>query len=78
MFFDGGGASLLSIGDYAFANTTDGTAKSMTLTSLSSVGDGAFLGSSLLSEVKSATKLSSVGVSAFAATPMLTKFDMTT
>ena len=77
MFFDGDGASLLSIGDYAFANTTDGTAKSMTFTSLSSVGDGAFLGSSLLSEVKAA-KLSSVGVSAFAATPMLTKFDMTT
>ena len=76
MFFDDGGASLLNIGDYAFANTTDGTAKSMTFTSLSSVGDGAFLGSSLLSEVK-ATKLSSVGVSAFAATPMLTKFDLT-
>ena len=76
MFYDGV-ASLLSIGDYAFADTTDGTAKLMTFTSLSSVGNGAFLGSSLLSEVKSATKLSSVGVSAFAATPMLTKFDMT-
>lgn len=77
MFYDGV-TSLLSIGDYAFANTTDGTAKSMTFTSLSSVGDGAFLGSSLLSEVKSALKLSSVGVSAFAATPMLTSFNLTT